>query len=129
MASPKTVTTRNYNKQVRLVLKLSAELQCANEAIEKTKEKNKVLRKRLKEERSRLKHEIELCKTLEKTNTEYEQRIRDLQDIQDKTKRDNEHLRLAAATKNARVKGPLAKIEEQAANKTFTRVFQGGKCR
>lgn len=127
MPNSKVPSIREYNKQVRLVGELRA-------ALELEKGKSQKLRKRLKDERAcqvlaqeliKIQCEKETQVRLNGIKREYEERIKEWQGLQDKSKRENEKLRLAAPT-NAKIPGNLQKIEEHVYDKMFVRRVPGG---
>lgn len=127
MTNSKIPSIREYNKQVRLVGELRA-------ALELEKGKSQKLRKRLKDERASQVLAQALIKTqcekhaqelLNGVKREHDERIKELQGLQDKSKRENEKLRLASA-KNAKIPGNLQKIEEHVYDKMFVRRVSGG---
>lgn len=125
MPSPKTVSVRDFNRQVKLVAVLRGELETTQEGLVLEKNKSRKLRKRLKDARAPGLEELsdvrDQCKKesdskLIKIKREYDEKIEELLKIQDKFKRDDEHLRLASKHK-VKIPGNLEKIEEHSNDK------------
>ncbi len=135
MLNPKkAMSTKEYETRLQLVIDLQAELAAALRALEAEKAKSKILRKRLRDQRSR--HQIALVATearcnqkaderLEAVTRETERRVDELRRIQDKTKRENEHLRLASQPAS-KVRGNLENIKERVSENVFFRIMAGG---
>jgi hypothetical protein len=125
MPVPKTVSVRDFNRQVKLVALLREELETTEECLALEKNKSRKLRKRLKEARAPGLEELsdlrdqcqkESDSKIIQIRREYDEKIEELQKIQDKFKRDDEHRRLASKH-NVNIPGALENSEEHSQKK------------
>jgi predicted component of viral defense system (DUF524 family) len=134
MATLKTVPTSDYNKQVKLVAALEKKLIAGEAILAKEVADHALLKAKLKAERKKHRaktlaaktaHLLSTTEQLSAAKTISDAKIAELRDLLDRSKREEERLRLLLA-KDKRIKGNLELVNQVARSKN-QHVISGGK--